>query len=44
VGLAAAFLQNGFRRTGLLGDHLVRGGDRRDAIVWSRKLANPAGD
>jgi hypothetical protein len=44
VGMATAFLQNGFRRTGLLAEHLVVGGDRRDAILWSRKLANPADD
>jgi hypothetical protein len=42
VALAAAFLHNGFRRTGLLVDHLVVGTTRRDAILWSRKLANPA--
>jgi hypothetical protein len=44
VGLAAAFLQNGFRRTGLLSEHMIVGSDRKDAIVWSRKLANPADD
>jgi hypothetical protein len=44
VALAAAFLQNGFRRTGLLVEHLVVGGQRKDAILWSRKLANPADD
>jgi hypothetical protein len=42
VALTAAFLQNGFRRTGLLAEHLLMGGRRRDAIVWSRKLANPS--
>ncbi|HLK39053.1 MAG TPA: hypothetical protein VKU41_19965, partial [Polyangiaceae bacterium] len=42
VRLASAFLQNGFRRTGLLGEHLLVGGRRKDAILWSRKLANPA--
>jgi hypothetical protein len=42
VALAAVFLQNGFRRTGLLVDHLELGGERKDAIVWSRKLANPS--
>jgi hypothetical protein len=41
VALAAVFLQNGFRRTGLLVEHLALGGERRDAILWSRKLANP---
>ncbi len=41
VALATAFLHCGFRRTGLLGDHLVVGGQRKDAILWARKLANP---
>jgi hypothetical protein len=44
VALATAFLQNGFRRTGLLTEHLLVGGERKDAILWSRKLANPAGE
>jgi hypothetical protein len=44
VPLGVAFLHNGFRRTGLLVDHLVVGGERKDAILWSRKLANPAGE
>jgi hypothetical protein len=44
VALATVFLQNGFRRTGLLAEHLVLGERRRDAILWSRKLANPADD
>jgi hypothetical protein len=40
VALAAAFLYSGFRRTGLLASHLPGGaGGRRDAILWSRKLA-----
>jgi hypothetical protein len=42
VALAVAFLHGGFRRTGLLLGHLVVGNRRKDAIVWSRKLANPA--
>jgi hypothetical protein len=42
VPLATAFVYNGFRRTGLLQSHMVVGTDRKDAIVWSRKLANPA--
>jgi hypothetical protein len=41
VALGTAFVQNGFRRTGLLSDHLFVGGQRKDAILWSRKLANP---
>jgi hypothetical protein len=39
--LATAFVANGFRRTGLLQGHMVVGGARKDAIIWSRKLANP---
>jgi hypothetical protein len=42
VALATAFVFNGFRRTGLLLNHVTVGGERKDAIVWSRKLANPA--
>jgi hypothetical protein len=42
LALATAYLQNGFRRTGLLLDHLMVGGERKDAIIWARKLANPA--
>ncbi len=44
IALSAVFLQNGFRRTGLLIDHLRLGETRKDAIVWSRKLANPRED
>jgi len=43
-GLGAAFAFNGFRRTGLLSSHLLIAGERKDAILWSRKLANPATD
>jgi hypothetical protein len=42
VALATAFVANGFRRTGLLVSHMVVGDERKDAIIWSRKLANPA--
>ena len=41
VRLATVFMANGFRRTGLLRQHLRLRGERRDAILWSRKLANP---
>jgi hypothetical protein len=44
VGLAAAFSFNGFRRTGILQNHLAIGDVRKDAILWSKKLANPADD
>jgi hypothetical protein len=41
LAMATAFVHNGFRRTGLLLGHLTVGGKRKDAIVWSKKLANP---
>jgi hypothetical protein len=41
VSLATAFAYNGFRRTGLLQNHLQVGAQRKDAIIWSRRLANP---
>jgi hypothetical protein len=44
VALCVAFVHAGFRRTGLLSQHLLVGNRRRDAILWSRKLANPMGD
>ena len=42
VAMATAFVYNGFRRTGLLQNHLAVGEERKDAIIFSRKLANPA--
>jgi hypothetical protein len=42
IGLATAFVYNGFRRTGLLQNHVVVGNERKDVIIFSRKLANPA--
>ncbi|WP_394844117.1 hypothetical protein LZC95_44575 [Pendulispora brunnea] len=44
AGLATAFVYNGFRRTGVLQNHLVVGRERKDAIVFARKLANPGGE
>jgi len=41
LSLATAFVWSGFRRTGLLVGHMLVNGKRKDAIVWSRKLANP---
>lgn len=41
LALATAFVFNGFRRTGLLTSHMLVRGERKDAIVWSRKLAAP---
>jgi hypothetical protein len=40
--LGAAFVLNGFRRTGTLRQHLLIGGRRVDAFLWSRKLAQPS--
>lgn len=39
--MATAFVAAGFRRTGLLRQHLRLKNDRVDAILWSRKLATP---
>jgi hypothetical protein len=41
VKMATAFVASGFRRTGLLRQHLRIKNDRVDAILWSRKLATP---
>ena len=41
--LGAAFLINGFKRTGFLQGHLLQRGERKDAFLWSRKLAQPDG-
>lgn len=40
---AAVFLGAGFRRSGVLAQHVMLKGERKDAIVWSKKLAG-AGD
>lgn len=42
VAQASVFLQAGFRRTGLLEQHLLVGNRRVDAFLWSRKLAFPS--
>jgi hypothetical protein len=42
VALATAFAFNGFRRTGLLQNHLQLGNERKDAIIWARKLTQPS--
>lgn len=43
VTQAAVFLGAGFRRSGVLAQHVMLEGERKDAIVWSKKLAG-AGD
>ena len=43
VELSTCFVAAGYRKTGLLAQALPGEGDeRRDAILWTRKLANPA--
>lgn len=42
IGLATAYVAAGFRKTGLLAGGIMSGGVRKDAILWTRKLANPA--
>ncbi|MEM9189010.1 MAG: hypothetical protein AAGF12_07525 [Myxococcota bacterium] len=44
VDMAAAYLGAGFRKTGLLAGGIPVGDERKDAILWSRKLANPGQD
>lgn len=44
IGLATAYSAAGFRKTGLLASGIFSGGERKDAILWTRKLANPADD
>ena len=44
AALAWAYMQAGFRRTGLLLRHLLVRGARKDAIVWARKLTSAAED
>jgi hypothetical protein len=39
--LALAYARSGFRRTGVLHEHLLRAGSRVDAFLWTRKLAMP---
>lgn len=41
LGLATVFLAGGYRRSAVLARHLVVGGERKDAILWSKKLAVP---
>lgn len=42
IGLATAYCAAGFRKTGLLAGGIFSGGERKDAILWTRKLLNPA--
>jgi hypothetical protein len=40
--LATVYLGAGFRRSGVLAKHVTVKGERKDAIVWSKKLAAEA--
>lgn len=46
VSLTGLYLSAGFRKTGLLASGVPNpsGPGRKDAILWTKKLANPAGD
>jgi hypothetical protein len=44
IGLATAYVAAGFRKTGVLARGAQANGERRDAILWTRKLANPGGE
>ena len=41
IGLATAYCAAGFRKTGLLAGGIQSKGERKDAILWTRKLMNP---
>jgi len=41
--LTTAFLASGFRKTGLLAKGVLLGEKRSDAVLWTRKLADPSG-
>lgn len=43
VDLSTVFLCGGYRKTGLLAKGVLLEGKRSDAILWTRKLADPAG-
>lgn len=43
IELSAVFLASGYRKTGLLARGVLCEGKRSDAILWTRKLADPAG-
>lgn len=42
--LATAYVAAGYRKTGLLASGILIGEDRKDAILWTRKLASPGGE
>jgi len=44
LALGTAYVAAGFRKTGLLAGGILVGDERKDAILWSRKLMNPGAD
>jgi hypothetical protein len=44
VNLATSYTAAGFRKTGLLAQGIVVGKQRKDAILWTQKLANPGAE
>lgn len=44
VHMATVFTAAGYRKTGLLALGVQSGKTRKDAILWTRKLANPGGE
>lgn len=44
VQMATAFVAAGYRKTGLLAQGVPTDEGRKDAILWTRKLLNPAGE
>ena len=42
--LGAIWIANGFRRTGTLSEHLLVGGKRCSAFLWTQKLGQPRDD
>ena len=44
INLSTAYLSAGFRKTGLLARGIQVGNSRKDAIMWTRKVLNPAGE
>lgn len=44
VQLGASFIATGFRKTGLLAAGILSGDERKDAILWTRKLVNPGAE
>lgn len=41
ISFASAFVAAGFQRSGVLARHLLVGGERKDAIMWSKKPDAP---